>query len=927
VVTVALGGSTARPALHGRQSECTALDRLLAEVRADHSQVLLMSGDAGVGKTALLDYLADRAHDCRILRAVGVESELELAFAGLHQLCAPMLGQVERLPPPQRDALTTAFGLSNGAPPDGFLVGLAVLSLLAEFAEQQPLVCLVDDLQWLDDASTVTLTFVARRLLAEPIGLVFAGRPTAEVHGLRGLPELTISGLRDADARALLSAALRTPIDPAVLDQIVAETDGNPLALLELPHAWNPGDLAGGFAIPGSAPVAGRMKQAFQDRLLALPSETRRLLLVAAAEPIGDLSLLGRAAGQLGIDLAAAAPAEAAGLIHLGARVRFRHPLVRSTAYGSASLDDRLRAHGALSAVIDPALEPDRHAWHRAQSASGPDEDVAAELERCAGRAQARGGLSAAAAFRRRAMDLTPDPQRRAGRALAAAQTKLQAGATFDAMTLLETATSGQLDEVQLATAALVRGQLAFVSRHSQDAPPLLLAAARRWEQLSPATARETYLDAIAAALFVGRLSTDAGLTEVAAAARGASTASERPEDLLLDGVATIIADGYEPGTPRLKRAVAAFRTENLEPAQALRWLWLATHAAHDIWDSDSWEALCERHIRLARQAGALAILPIALSARVGLHLFAGELGPAESLVNEISAVSEATGNLLPPYGAIALAAWRGREPEVTALAGSTLARAVERGEGMGLTLVHHAQAVLYNGLGRYREAFVAAEKGAANPLELAFSTWSLIQLIEAAIRCGEPEAAARALERLIRTTGPSGTDWALGVEARSRALLAEGATADRHYREAIDRLSAARLQLESARAQLLYGEWLQQEGRRDDARKQLRAAHTAFSAMGAEAFAARARRELTATGGKARAQTIGITSRLTAQEAQIARLVAAGRTNPEIGAELFLSPRTVEWHLGKVYAKLGVSSRRQLRSALPEVPVPAAAR
>jgi DNA-binding CsgD family transcriptional regulator len=897
----------------------------LAGARAGHSQVLVMSGEAGVGKTALLDYLAERADGCRVLRAVGVESEMELAFAGLHQLCSPMLDKVDRLPPPQHDAITTAFGLSNGAPPDGFLVGLAMLSLMADVAEQQPLVCLVDDIQWLDRASTLTLTFVARRLLAEPIGLVLAGRPTAEGQGLRGLPELIIRGLRDADARALVSAALHTPVDPAVLDQIVAETDGNPLALLELPHAWNPGDLAGGFAIPGT--VTSRVEHAFHDRLRSLPPDTRQLLVLAAAEPVGDLALLRRAAGSLRVDLGAVAPAEADGLIDLGVRVRFRHPLVRSTAYRSASLDDRRRAHQALAAATDPDLEPDRRAWHRAQSAAGPDESIAAELERSAARAQARGGLAAAAAFLERAMELTPDRQLRAARALAAAQTKLQAGAATDAIALLDAAVSGPLDDVQQATAALVRGQLAFVSRHNQDAPPLLLAAAERWERLTPAVARETYLDAIAAALFVGRLSTTAGLPEVAAAAGRLSTSSGRPEDLLLDGLTAVLADGYEVGAPRLQRAVSAFRTGDLDPGQAIRWLWLATHAAHDVWDSDSWEALCERHIQVARQAGALTILPLALSARIGLHLFAGELSQAESLVEEVGAVSEATGSRLPPYGAIALAAWRGREAEATALIDSTLDQVIERGEGMGLTLVHHAQAVLYNGLGRYQEAFVAAETAAANPLELAFSTWSLVQLIEAAVRCGEREPAARALDRLVRTTAPTATDWALGIEARSRALLADGSTAERQYREAIDRLSAARLHLESARAQLLYGEWLRSEGRRGDARVQLRAAHTAFSALGAEAFAARARRELTSTGEKVRVRAVETTRRLTAQEAQIARLVVAGRTNPEIGAELFLSPRTVEWHLGKVYSKLGVSSRRQLRGALPETPVPTAAR
>jgi DNA-binding CsgD family transcriptional regulator/tetratricopeptide (TPR) repeat protein len=905
--------------LRGRRSECEALDRLLAGARAGRSQILVLRGEPGVGKTALLNHLSRRATGCRVVRAAGVESEMELAFAGLHQLCLPMLGHVDHLPAPQRDALAVAFGLSAGPPPDRFLVGLAALSLLADVAEREPLICLVDDAHWLDRASAQTLEFVARRLLAESIAIVFAARQGEREHGPQGLPELAVRGLDDADARALLLDALQGPLDAAVLDQIVAESRGNPLALLELPRAWTPSEIAGGFALPDTTSLANRIEQGFLQQLRPLPAPTRQLLLAAAAEPTGDPALLWRAASTLGIGVDAAAPAEAAGLIEFGTRVRFRHPLLRSTAYRSAAPEDRQRAHRALAEATDPVLDPDRRAWHRAHGTSGSDEGVAADLVSSAGRAQARGGLAAAAAFLERAVALTPEPELRASRALAAARAKHQAGAPGDAASLLRVARTGPLDELQQARADLLRAQLAFASSHGRDAPPMLLAAARRLEPLDPGLARDTRLDALAAALFVGRLDGGTGLPEVAAAARTAPSASARPPDLLLEGLATVIADGYPAGAPRLRRAVEAFRTEDLPAPEALRWLWLATHAAHDLWDDEGWEELCARHLRLARQAGALHVLPIALSSRIGLHLFAGELALAASLVDEVAAVARGTGSRLPPYGAAALAAWRGREAEATELIEPILDEVTSRGEGMGLTLLQHARAVLYNGLGRYQEAMIAAEQGAAHPQELAFSVWSLVQLVEAAVRTGQDDRAVQALKALTRTTRPSGTQWALGIEARSRALVTRGDTADRSYREAIDRLGHTGLRMELARARLLYGEWLRRERRRVDAREQLRAAHGAFTAMGAEAFAERARRELLATGETVRTRRMETADELTAQEAQIARLAVAGRTNPEIGAELFLSARTVEWHLRKVFTKLGVTSRKQLRSALPE--------
>ncbi|SFJ64844.1 helix-turn-helix transcriptional regulator [Amycolatopsis sacchari] len=901
------------PDLRGRDGELRRLDQLLAQARGGTSRVLVLRGEAGIGKSALLDHLSAQAPGYRVVRAAGLEPEAELAFAGLHQLCAPLLGHLDRLPAPQRAALATAFGLSTGPAPDRFLVGLAVLSLLSEAAGHQPLLCLVDDVQELDSASARVLAFVARRLLAEPVVLVAAVRAADGEHGFRGLPELALAGLGDADARALLMGALAGPLDASVRDQIVAESRGNPLALLELPRAFTPAELAGGFGLPG-LPLDRRLEAGYARRFRSLPRQARRLLVTAAAEPAGDVALLWRAARAQGIEPAPASGADFAELVEFGTRVRFRHPLVRSAVYRSAPAADRRAAHGALAEVTDPAADPDRRAWHRARAVSGPDEEVAVELERSAGRAQARGGFAAAAALLERAAAVTAEPGRVAARALAAAQAKHQAGAPDEARTLLALASASTPGELTRARVDLLRARLAFTSSHGRDAPPLLLAAAEKLAPLDPALAREAYLEALAAGLYVGRLAGETGLRQVCEAMPpGAGSAGS-----LAAGLAAVVTGGYEAGGPALKRAVAAFRTAELPQAEAIRRLWLATHAAHDLWDDDSWQVLGDRHVRLAREAGALAILPIALTARIGLHLFAGELDAAATLVGEVAAVTEATGSGLPAYGELALAAYRGDETRLGTLAESIVDNAVRRGDGMGLTVVRHAQAVLHNGLCRYGEAFEAAADGAANPDELAFANYSLVQLVEAAVRSGRPERAADAFDRLVGSTRASGTAWASGIEARCRALLAEGDEAERSYREAIEHLGRGRMRLELARARLLYGEWLRRAGRRTDARAQLRTAHEAFTAMGAAGFAERARRELAATGVAARERYGGATVSLTAQEAQIARLARSGFSNPEIGAQLFLSARTVEWHLRKVFAKLGISSRRQLRSALP---------
>ena len=674
-----------------------------------------------------------------------------------------------------------------------------------------------------------------------------------------------------------------------------------------------------GSAVPDARPVASLIEQSFLRRVRALPAETQRLLLAAAAEPVGDVSLLWRAAAMLGIDADAAAPAEADGLIEFGPRVRFRHPLVRSAAYRAAAMRERQEVHRALAEVTDPRADPDRRAWHRAQAALEPDETVAGELERSADRAQGRGGIAAAAAFLERASELTPDPARRAARALAAAQAKFEAGAASAAYELLAAAEIGPLDELQRARLARLRAQIVFARTRGSDAPPLLLDAAKRLEALDAELARETYLEALGAAVFAGRLGGRCGVREVAEAARAALRGPQprRPIDLLLEGVATRFTEGYGAGVPALRRALQAFRREALRSQdESLRWFWLAWLLAGDLWDDDAWHELATRAVKLAREAGVLTVLPVDLEYRAAVHLHAGEFAAASALVEEADAISAVTGNAPLRYASLFLVALRGDEAQVLKLIEARARDATVRGEGRAICWVEYITAVLYNGLGRY-EAALAGARQACDHDDLCFFGWSLVELIEAGVRSGAQDVAADALGQLEERTRPAGTNWALGILARSSALLSNGQAADVLYREAIERLERCRIVVHRARAHLLYGEWLRRENRRMDAREQLRIAYEMLSRIGADAFAERARAELLATGETVRKRTVESREVLTAQEALVARLAAQGRTNPEIGTQLFISPRTAEYHLRKVFTKLGISSRRSLRNVL----------
>jgi DNA-binding CsgD family transcriptional regulator len=900
--------------LTDRLGERAALGQLADAVRAGESRALVMRGDPGVGKTALLDHLAGQASGsgCRVARATGVQSEMELAFAGLHQLCAPMLNRAERLPAPQRDALSIVLGTAAGPAPDRFLVGLAVLNLLSEVAAERPLICLIDDEQWLDRASAQALGFAARRLGADPLGLVFAARDPGP--DLAGLPELDVRGLRDDDARALLEAALAGPLDASVRDLIIADARGNPLALLVMPRELSPAELAGGFGLPGADTLAGRIEESFARQLAALPDQTRRLVQLAAADPSGDRSLVWRAAGRLGIGADAATPAADAGLADFGGRVRFRHPLVRSAAYQSAPFAERQELHAALAEVTDPAVDPDRRAWHRAQAAPGPDEEIAAELERSAGRAQARGGLAAAAAFLERSVLLTADPARQAGRALAAAQVSLQAGAFGKALELLASAEAGPLDQLASARADLLRGQLAFASNLGSDAPSLLLKAARRLEPLDLDLARDTYLNAWRAASLASHLAGAGHMAEVSRAVRALPPLTDRPRpvDLILDGVALLVTDGPTAAAVPLRRAVDMFTSGAITGEEGLPGGWMAATA---LWDADAGRAIITHRIRFARAVGLLEELPVDLIALAIDEAWRGNFDAAAALMAEADAIAEVTGSRVAPFPAMFLAALRGDQAALTPLVQAGQAAATASGQGSAVTSAHWVTAVLYNGLGRYADALAAAQLATQDPLFV--SMWVLPELIEAAVRSGDGQAAAGALDRLAETARAGGTDFGLGFEARCRALVSLPPAAEACYREAIERLGRAGHPPELARAHLLYGEWLRREGRRLAAREQLRQAHGMFSAIGMAAFAERARRELIATGENARSRSVEATTTLTAQEDLIARLARDGRTNPEIGAQLYLSARTVEWHLRKVFTKLGIGSRRELDAAL----------
>ncbi|MFF5205270.1 ATP-binding protein [Streptosporangium sp. NPDC000396] len=894
-----------RSPLIGRHDEIRQLGTLIDAAGQGRGGALVLRGEPGVGKSALLGHIRETAAGFQVVHASGAEFEMELPFAALHQLCAPALDHLAALPAPHRKALEIAFGLDTGTP-DPFLVGIATLGLLVETVRERPLLCVVDDAQWLDHASAKALAFLARRVAAERVAVVFSLREPSRLPELDGLPSLTVEGLSEADARALLAAEIRAPLDERVRDRILAEARGNPLALLELPRSVGLTGMAGGFALPDtpplSSPLSSRIEQSFQARLERLPAGTRLLLTVAAADPVGDPALLWRAAGLLGLDVTSAGPAEASALVEFGTRIRFCHPLARSAVYRAAGLDERRRAHHALAAATDPMADPDRLAWHRAQAGAGPDEDVAAELEHSAARAQARGGVAAAAAFLERSAELTLDPERRTERVLAAAQAKLIAGAFDAAAELLTAAETGPLDQRQLARIDLLRGRISFVRHRGGDgATTYLLRAARRLADSDPKWSRACYLDALEMGMLTG------GMDTIIAAARSAPPAPQPPDsaDAVLDGLVSLATDGHRVAIPPLRPIVADVHDEVWVRRPSL-----ASLLSVEVWDFDAYIGTAEHLVEVGRSSGSFHLLPIGLAMLAAASAHAGDFGAAMELISEGEAIAEVTGASPLVYSRLHLAALRGRRQEATELFTAVLAAS----QRMSLS-VHWATAVLNNGLGDYPAALESARR-AVELDDLALSGLALPELVEAAVRCGEHDLAASALESLAERTRAGGAAWGLGVEAYARALVTDNEDA---YREAAEHLDGCRAAVYRARAHLLYGEWLRRQGRRRDARERLRLAHELLSGMGAEAFADRAAGELRATGEHARSRSSQASEQLTMQEVHIARLVADGATSKEVAARLFLSPRTVDAHLRNIFRKLGLTSRKQLRN-LPEI-------
>ncbi len=906
------GGS----ALLGRADERAAVDGVLDRARAGTSGVLIVTGEPGVGKTALLEYAIRAASGFRVARASGVESEMELAFAGLQQLCASLLAGLARLPGPQRAAVETAFGLSagTGVPPDPLFVGLGVLGLLSEAASARPLVCVVDDVQWLDRASALALGVAVRRLDADAVAVLLAGRELGELAALPGAVQLRLAGLPDADARALLASAVPGWVTGPVIDRIVAETGGNPLALVELPRAMTPAEIAGGLGFLGTSGLPGRVEESFRRRLGPLPEATRRLVLLAAADPSGDAALLWRACSLAGIGAWAAGPARDAGLLQVEARVRFFHPLVRSAAYRAASADERLAAHGILAAATD---DPDHRAWHRAQASPGPDEEIAAELERSAGRARTRGGAAAAAAFLDRSVALTLDPERRSVRAVAAAQAWYQAGGNDKALELLEIAETGPLGELPGAQAERLRAQVICTRTDGRDGVVQLLRAAQRLDQSDRELAQVTYAQALGLSMGhnprpeVGRVLSALPLPE--------------PPDgpgLLLHGYGVFFAQGFPHGIDVMSQALDMLLSAPVGGELGIWVLEVAAQVAMNHWDAAGADTLSSRLIGLVREMGAVGFLPIALDRRAYYCVYAGNLAGSAAAMDEAAAIRQATGSQPGRYDTGMLSALRDEESVATRHI-EHLRRAPDNEASPNREVAFETSlAILYNGLGRYPEALAAAQRSSERHPAGGIGA-GLTELVEAAARCDEIQAAQFALDALAVRTRLGSKDWGLGVEARSRALLAAGSTAEDLYREAIERLARTPMRLPLARAHLVYGEWLRRERRRGEARDQLRMAYDMFEAIGARSFAQRARQELTATGVTVHSRKNATLDELTPQEARIAGLAADGLSNAEIGARLYISANTVDYHLRKVFRKLSIRSRSQLHHALTPVPAP----
>jgi DNA-binding CsgD family transcriptional regulator len=909
--------------LVGRTKETGALEDILAAVRDGLSGALVLHGEAGIGKTALLDWAAGRVGDMQLARVAGLETEMDLGHAGLHQLLVPFLDGLDRLPAPQQAALQTAFGLVAGPLPDRFQVGLAVLTLLTDAAAGRPVLCVIDDAQWLDRASAEVLGFVARRLLADRVGMLFALRDGEErTLVFDGLPELPVGGLAEDEARELLAVSTGGAVDPRVGERIVDETAGNPLALVEFGAELTAGELSGAVPLTGPLRFGGRLEELYLSRVRALPADAQTLLLVVAADQLGDAAKVWRAAGQLGIGPEAATLPAGERLVAWTPGLRFRHPLMRSVVYYGAPSWARWRVHKALAAASDPERDPDRRAWHLSQAVPGPDEEVAAELERSAGRACGRGGWASSAAFLERSAELTPDARRRARRLVDAAEARLAAGETSAARALLDRAAPDLTDPLANAQARRLEGDILFAAGKPATATSVLLEAARMIEPHDARQARNTLLEAFAAQFVSERA---AGTAEVLQAQRSVPriTGSQATAgDLLLDGFAALAERRYTAGSGLLREAVAAVTGGHPMPDDAPQRFLAFRLAATELYDDSAWREVAGRWVERARDRSALPAMVAGLGFQAHSQLAEGRFAAADATIAEARALAEAMGHRIYANGLanaeLEVLAWRGHEADARSLAARLLRAMADTGSGRGILRVHKALAALELGLRNYQEALRHALKTVACQPLLSYESRPEL-LIEAAIRCGDRAAATAAMEAVAPRWLACQTPWSLGLLARCQALLADDDHAEAGYRLSIERLRQCQVTPELARSHLLYGEWLRRQRRRRGAREQLRAAYELFVTLGMEAFAHRARTELRATGEHTVTRGGGTPDALTPQEAQIARLAAEGATNQQIASQLFISASTVDYHLRKVFRKLGVTSRVRLAHMLSE--------
>jgi DNA-binding CsgD family transcriptional regulator len=906
----------------GRDDERSAIDDVLTAARGGRSGALVFVGDAGMGKTTLLDHAVATATDFRITRIAGIESEAEFGFATLHRLLLEFLDRLEELPDPQRDALGSAFGLVDGPPPDRFLVGLAALTLLAAVAMERPLLCVIDDAQWVDRESLDTLAFVGRRLYADRMALLFAVRPEPgrQVH-LEGLTDVPVGPLGEQHTLELLASVASGPVNVEVARRIVATTEGCPLAVTELARNLTAAQLGGGDVLPDPLPLSGRLERHYIEQVRRLPSDTQLLVLLAAAQSSGDQAALWRAADELGISRDAATPLDDGDLVDLGNRVAFRHPLIRSAVYGGAGAGARRRVHAALARVSDRASELDSHARHLAAASLGPDEEVASELERAALRAGDHGRYAAHAALLTRAAELTPDRERQVDRLLAAAQLHLTAGSPSRARAALDDVRAELADPRRRAQATRLRAALGAYDMPARI-PAVLLDAAEDLESLDPRLARDTYAEALEASLVSCQITT--GTTPEAIARAALRAPSDKSgdvtmADLMIDAFGTRLGVGYVEAVEPLRRFVAALLADDPAPRGFTRWSAPGSDAAAELWDADGYRGLLLRMEEDERERGGLDALRITLGGLGHCDMWAGRFASSEARHDEATAISTALGApaFIWEMLKVELFAWQGRVAETRSIV-EVLTAHGDRFAGVAVNLALVASTILDLGLGDYDSALATARElfESDSPPQ---GTQILPELVEAAVRNDETSVARHARDRLAVRARASGSAWALGSLARSDALLASDDRAEALYQEALHQLGRTYVRTDLARVRLLYGEWLRRRQRRVDAREQLRIAHEMFSGMGANAFAERARSELAATGERVRKRAVATSRELTPQEAQIGDLAAAGATNSEIATRLYLSAATIDYHLRKVYRKLGVSSRRELRKVLPD--------